>query len=210
MEGVAEGRAERPSPFRLGGERRRSPRPQDAPQSSSVQTLQPRKQEILNKNPVSRLAFPCIFSVYKSTCMCLAKHLIKWSWVVIFTQLMLLYRQLLSPVRRSCLLFLRACAFTTTPCSQEGSKVIWKWPVFQNLGKNYLLSREPELFSRLQRVQTALESQPVYNLLYFILYLNAVYMISLTWSLAEEHFTIRYLPAQMTIASGALSNYCFE
>lgn len=41
--------------------------------------------------PLSQLVFPCIVSVYKSTCVCLAKHFIKWSWLVIFTQLMPLY-----------------------------------------------------------------------------------------------------------------------
>lgn len=86
-------------------------------QSSSVQMLQPRKQEMLNKNPVSQLAFPCILGVYKSTCMCLAKHLIKWRWVAIFTQLMPLYWQLLSLVQWSCPLFLKAWGFVTTTCS---------------------------------------------------------------------------------------------
>lgn len=86
-------------------------------QSSSVQMLQPWKQETLNENPVSQLAFPRILGVHESTCMCLAKHLIKWSWVVIFTQLMPLYWQLLSLVQWPCLLFLKACVFLTTTCS---------------------------------------------------------------------------------------------
>lgn len=35
-------------------------------------------------------------------------------------------------------------------------------------------------------------------------------MVFLTWSFTEQHFTIHYLPAQITSASEALSNYCFR
>jgi len=63
------------------------------------------------------------------------------------------------------------------------------------------------LFSWLQRTQTALELQPVYTLLYFTLYLNALFSLHQMYHqshlvITEQHFTINICQHKSELQAG--------